>query len=59
MRNFQGVVQILCLESCFCPNRGFPKMGGAFFGGGVEGLGDCCCMMLLDAFEGCSKNPVK
>ena len=31
-------------------------MGGALFGGGVEGLGDCCCMMLLDALEGCSKD---
>ena len=30
-------------------------MGGALFVGGVQGLGDCCCMMLLDALEGCSK----
>ena len=30
-------------------------MGGVFFGGG-EGLGDCCCMMLLDALERVFKN---
>ena len=34
-------------------------MGGAFFFGGVEGLVDCCCMLLLDALEGCSKTPIK
>ena len=28
-------------------------------GGGVEGLGDCYCMILLDALEGCPKNPIK
>ena len=54
-------MQILCLESCFVvKKKGFPKMGGARFfsfgGGGVEGLGDCHRMMLLDALEGCSKN---
>ena len=32
----------------------FPKMGGALFWGGAEGLVDCCCMM-LDALDGCSK----
>ena len=55
MHSFQGVVQNLCLESCFfVKKRGFPKMGGALFLlGGVEGLGDCYCMMLLDPLEGC------
>ena len=41
-------------EVIFGQKKGFPKMGGAFvfffWGGGfVEGLGDCYCMMLLDA----------
>ena len=52
-------MQNVCLEKLFLvKERGFPEMGGAlfFWGGGVEGLGDCCCMMLLDALEGCSKN---
>ena len=35
-------------------------MGGRHFGGGgAGGGGDCYCMMLLDALEGCSKNPIK
>ena len=25
---------------------------------GIEGLVGCCCMMLLDALEGCSKTPI-
>ena len=28
-------------------------------GGGVQGLVDCCCMMLLDALKGWSKTPIK
>ena len=30
-------------------------MGGALFWGGFQGVGDCCCMILLDALGGCSK----
>ena len=43
----------------FGQKQGFPKMGGAPFFGGGSGLGDCYCMMLLDALEGCSENPTK
>ena len=45
---------------CFVKKRAFPEMGGRHFFGGVGGGGDCeCyCMMLLDALEGCSKNPI-
>ena len=45
----------------FLIKKGFSENGWCtFFGwGGVQGLGDCCCMMLLDALEGCSKNPIK
>ena len=35
------------------------RNGWCTFLGGFEGLAACCCMMLLDALEGCSKNPIK
>ena len=42
----------------FCVKIGvFRKWVVAFFLG--VGGGDCYCMMLLDALEGCSKNPIK
>ena len=41
----------------FGQKKGFPtKKGCALFWRGGEGLVGCCCMMLLDALEGCSKN---
>ena len=60
MHCFQGVVQNYCLEKlCFVKIGVFRKWVVAFFwGGGVGGGGDCYCMMLLDALEGCSKNPI-
>ena len=56
-------MQNVCLEKLFLVKKGvflflFLENGWCtfFWGGGVQGLGDCCCMMLLDALEGCSKN---
>ena len=45
------------LKVLFDQKRGFPREKKVvhFGGGGVKGLVDCCCMMLLDALERCSK----
>ena len=59
MHNFQGVVQNLCFESCFWSKKGVIQKIYMHFFGGVQGLATCCCMMLLDALEGCSKKPIK
>ena len=51
----RGGARLVFLQVVF----GQKKENVHFFGGGeVEGLVDCCCMMLLDALEGCSKNPI-
>ena len=39
--------------------RGFRKKNCASFFGGVLALLPCCCMMALDALEGCAKKPIK
>ena len=46
------------LKVVFGHKRGYPQKMCTFWGG-VQGLVACCCMMLLDALEGCSKNPIK
>ena len=58
---FSGAVQNYCLEKlCFVKIGVFEKWVVALsFGGVGGGGGDCYCMMLLDALEGCSKNPIK
>ena len=53
---FRGRCKISVLKSCFGQKKGFPKKKKvAHFFWGVEGLVGCCCVMLLDALEGCSK----
>ena len=52
---FSGVVQISVSKGCFWSKTGFSENGWCTFFGGFQGLGDCCCMMLLDALERCSK----
>ena len=42
------------LKVVFGHKRGDPQKHVHFLG--VQGLVTCCCMMLLDALEGCSKN---
>ena len=61
VHSFQGWCKISVLKVVFGQKRGFPKkkVVHLFWGGGFQGLVDCCCMMLLDALEGCSKNPYK
>ena len=59
MLSIQVVVQILCLERLFFVKIGVSENGWCTFFGGGEVLGDCYCMMLVDALEGCSKNPIK
>ena len=56
MHSFQGVVQNDCLEElCFVKIGVSRKWVVTICLGGVGGGGDCYCMMLLDALEGCSK----
>ena len=61
MHSFEGGAKLVFGRVVFGQKKGFSetkKGGGAFFlgGGGVQGLGGCYCMMLLDALEWCSKN---
>ena len=54
---FSGAGAKFVFEKLFLVKQGvFRKWVVHFLRGGVEGLGDCCCMILLDALEGCSKN---
>ena len=39
--------------------KGVSEKNCAPFFGGVLALFPCCCMMSLDALEGCAKNPIK
>ena len=47
------------LKKNLVKKRGFRKKKCAPFFWGVLALLPCCCMMALDALEGCAKKPIK
>ena len=59
VHSFQGWCKISVFEKNLV-KKGFPKKNNCapFFLGSL-GLVHCCCMMSLDALEGCAKKPYK
>ena len=56
---FRGCCKISVLEKKIGQKRGFRKKIVHLFLGGVLALLPCCCMMALDALEGCATKPYK